>query len=222
MNFRIAVLSSQKSWFQEYAERLVNLLIKRGYDSSLFWGHESIPDSYNIVFILSYFRIIPDEHLKLHKHNLVVHESNLPEGRGWSPLFWQVLEGKNKIPVVLFEATANADEGKIYFKDYIELNGFELHDEIRKIQAEKTIELCIRFINEYDSIQPVAQTGNPSYYKKRAPVDSKLNPDKTILDQFNLLRIVSNEEFPAFFFINNRKYILKIYPDFQEEKKPEK
>ena len=50
------------------------------------------------------FKIIEKEFLSKHKHNIAVHESSLPKGRGWAPLFWQILEGKNTMPIVLFEA----------------------------------------------------------------------------------------------------------------------
>jgi len=50
-------------------------------------------------FYLSYGKIVSKDMLSRFKHNLVVHESDLPQGKGWSPLTWQILEGKNRIPV---------------------------------------------------------------------------------------------------------------------------
>jgi len=207
---RIAVLCSPDSWFKPYAEILVASLTNKGFQCVLFFDHKDVPEEFEVVFILSYFRIVPAQYLRLHKHNLVVHESDLPNGRGWAPLFWQILEGKNRIPVVLIEATDKIDEGPIYIRDHIELNGVELHHELRKKQAEKALEMCIRFIDEYDYLKPIPQEGIATTYRKRNPSDSELDPDKTIRNQFNLLRIVSNEEFPAFFSVDGKKYILRI------------
>ena len=39
---------------------------------------------------------------------------------------------------------------------------------------------------------------------------NKLDIDKTIRDQFQLLRIVDNEKYPAYFELNGCKYILRI------------
>jgi methionyl-tRNA formyltransferase len=142
-----------------------------------------------------------------------VHESDLPKGRGWAPLFWQILEGRNKIPIVLFEATEKMDSGDIYIKDFIKFEGHELHDEIRKKQAEKTIELCLKFLNKYGKLKPKKQKGSPTFYRKRTPADSELNINETIKNQFNLLRIVNNDQFPAFFYYKGHKYILKIYKE---------
>ncbi|WP_457601072.1 formyltransferase family protein [Hydrogenivirga sp.] len=208
---KVAVLTSRESWFLKYAEGFTKYLNWFGYRADLFTDHNDIKQYYDVLFILSYFKKVPQDVLNKNKYNLVVHESDLPKGRGWSPLFWQILEGRNRIPIVLIEASEEIDAGDIYIKDYVELTGSELHDEIRRIQAEKTIELCIRFLRNYKNIKPMKQIGEPTYYRRRTPTDSELNIDKSIKEQFNLLRIVNNEEYPAFFRINGIKYILKIY-----------
>ena len=206
----IAILTTESSWFLPYAKELTESLYQNYYHVKLFYNHEDIPDTYDIIFILSYFRIIPQEYLDKHYHNLVVHESDLPQGKGWSPLFWQVLEGKNRIPIVLFEAGGLVDSGDIYFKDYIELEGHELNQEIRHKQAIKTIELCKRFLGEYKNLKPVKQKGKETIYPKRTFLDSELDIDKSIKEQFDLLRTCDNENYPGYFYHRGHKYILKI------------
>ncbi len=41
--------------------------------------------------------------------------------------------------------------------------------------------------------------------------DNELDVNKTIKDQFNHLRINSNELYPSFFYLKNKKFILKIF-----------
>ena len=123
----IAILTSKDSWFVRYAKDFVSQLEKNDRHAKLFFDHRRIGSQYEIVFVLSYFNIIEKEYLVQHRHNIIVHESALPQGRGWAPLFWQILEGKNKIPIVLFEATEKVDQGPIYFKSYLMLRGDELH-----------------------------------------------------------------------------------------------
>jgi len=216
MTSKIAVLTSKSSWFLPYAKKFVELLNNKNYEAKLFFEHKKIGKSFEIVFILSYLRIIEKAYLAKHKHNLVVHESDLPEGRGWAPLFWQILEGKNKIPVVLFEASESADDGDIYIKDYISLKGTELHDEIREKQAVKTTELCLRFLEKITYLVPVKQKGTPTFYKRRTPKDSRLDTNKSIMEQFNLLRTVNNQGYPAYFHHKNSRYILKIFREGYE------
>jgi methionyl-tRNA formyltransferase len=145
-------------------------------------------------------------------HNLVIHESELPKGRGFSPVAWQVLSGKNIIPVCLFDAVAELDSGPIYLRDNIELNGTELMPEIRKKQGNKTVELCLRFLLMWPDIEVYEQQGEPDSYRKRNRRDDQLNVEKSIAQQFDHLRIVDNERYPAWFELRGRKYIIKILP----------
>jgi methionyl-tRNA formyltransferase len=208
---KIAILTSKNSWFMPYAIKMLGTFEGKGYSCTLFQDHQKISSTFQVVFILSYFKIIEKQFLKKHKHNLVVHESALPKGKGWAPLFWQILEGENKTPVVLLEASEFADGGDIYLKDTILLKGNELYDEIREKQAKKTEELCLKYLQEYDTLKPVPQKGKSTYYRKRNSLDSRLNINATIKEQYNLLRIASNNEFPAFFIFRGTKYILKIH-----------
>jgi len=210
---KIAVLTSEESWFVPYAKEFIKSLQKRNKENKMFYDHKKISEDYKIVFILSYFKIIEKKFLLKHKYNIVVHESDLPKGKGWAPLFWQILENKKKIPVVLFDASECIDDGNIYIKDYITLNGHELNNEIREKQAKKTIELCLKFINNYNNLKPKKQKGNITYYKKRKQNDSEIDINKTIKEQFNLFRISNNDRFPIFFYYKNHKYILKIYKE---------
>jgi len=207
----IAILTTKKSWMVPFSKNLASILKNKNYNSRLFFEYTKIPNKYEVIFILSYFKII--KNLKKSTKNFVVHASNLPKGKGWSPLFWQILEGKNKIPIVLFEAIEKVDAGKIYLKDFIQLKGNELHDEIRKILAQKTIDLCLKYLEKHNTIKPKKQVGSSTFYKKRTPIDSQLDINKTIKEQFNLMRIACNKNYPSFFYYKNQKYILKISKD---------
>lgn len=213
-NFKIAFCSDSKSWINQHISNWVIELKAKTYDVQ--WCH-NVEELYacNVCFILGYERIISQDLLKKNNHNLIVHESDLPKGRGWSPLTWQVLKGKNKVAVTLFEASDKIDEGHIYIQDYIYLNGTELVDELRKKQAEVTYKLCNSFLQSYPKIinQKKIQKGQASYYKKRNPQDSKLDINLNIKDQFNLLRTCDNEKYPAWFEFKGKKYILAIFKD---------
>lgn len=180
---------------------------------AVVWRHNvSQIKNGDIVFYLSCGQIVPGDILSRNKHNLVIHESALPDGKGWSPLTWQILEGKNEIPITLFEAVESVDSGKIYIQDIMHFNGTELIEELRQKQAEYTIKMCVSFVEDYPGItsRGKEQSGRSSYYKKREPEDSKFYPDKTICEQFSLLRVVDNERYPAYFELNGMQYILKI------------
>ena len=57
------------------------------------------------------------------------------------------------------------------------------------------------------------QKGKESFYPKFKKEHNELDINKTIKEQFNVLRIVDNEKYPAFFKIDGQEYILKIKKD---------
>ncbi len=204
---KIAILTSPNQWFVPYSQTLKNKI----KNSDLYFDHKDITKCYDIIFILSYHKILQKEYLQEHKHNIVIHGSALPKGKGWSPVFWQILEGKNKIPFSMFEASEDVDNGNIYMQKDLLLSGYELNNELRDKQAVHTINMCLDFLENYETLKiPREQKGKETFYEKRTAQDSELNLDKTIREQFNLFRIVDNENYPAFFYKDNTKYILKI------------
>ena len=49
-----------------------------------------------------------------------------------------------------------------------------------------------------------------SYHRKREPSDSKIDINKSILEQFNLLRACDPFRYPAFFELNGQKFKLLL------------
>ncbi|HEY3375044.1 MAG TPA: hypothetical protein VGK02_08295 [Candidatus Aquicultor sp.] len=209
--YKITIASDQDSWINQYIPLLIEKLESEG--NEVFWVHAvdeiMIGD---FAFYLGCGQLVKPPILARNAHNLVVHESDLPKGKGWSPLTWQILEGKNNIPICLFEAAESIDSGRIYLKGTMEFKGTELIDELRYVQANTSIKICLTFVRNYPSVitNGFEQEGESTYYKKREPDDSRLNPDRTIREQFNLLRVVDNQRYPAFFKIDGTTYILRI------------
>lgn len=213
MSPSVQVVSDEQSWINGYLAPWIADLHRRGHGVR----HVHHPDELqagDIAFLLGCGSLARPSALSRNAHNLVVHESDLPRGRGWSPLTWQVLEGASKIPVTLFEASEQVDAGAIYLSDTISLSGMELVDELRALQAQATLKLCDKFLSGYPFLlaQAGPQRGKATFYERRHPEDSRLDPDRTLREQFNLLRVVDNERYPAYFEINGRRYLLKIEP----------
>lgn len=208
------LVDNSSSWIIPYATELTELLKKKGHQAILIHDHEEV-DRGDILCLLACEKI--HKKLDCNKHNLVVHESDLPKGKGWSPVTWQVLEGKNKIPVTLFEAAEAVDAGRIYAQEYMELSGTELLPEIKHKQGLATQKLILDFIDRYPEVKGKIQEGESTYYPRRGPLDSELNPDYTLKDQFDLFRVCDNERYPAFFVYRGQKYKLKIYRYDEED-----
>jgi methionyl-tRNA formyltransferase len=168
----------------------------------------------DLLFLIVCRQLIGPEIRCRYRHTLVVHASRLPHGRGWSPHIWQVLEGCNAIPVSLLEAVDKLDSGAIWAERVITLEGHELYDEINERLFAVTTELMDFAILNDGRIVPRPQgSATPTYYRKRTPEDSRLDPAKTLAEQFDLLRVADPERFPCFFEIRGRRYRVLLRKD---------
>lgn len=216
MNVTVLV-DSEKSWFVPYAKELVESLIKKGIEAELI-HEQSKAMGGEICFLLSCTKVVKDDFLQKYQKNIVVHGSDLPSGKGFAPLKWQILEGKNEIVLTMFEAVKEVDAGDWYRKEKLSFTGTELLDELQKKMAEKIISMCVEYVLCPEQYPGRKQTGEESFYKRPSEADDELDIDKTIRQQMNHFRIADNERFPVWFQYQGRKYILKIYPGDEEEK----
>ena len=210
MSLSITILTDESSWMNRYNKKLASFLNEAGHDVKLIRSRSELVKG-DVAFFLSCFEIVGKKFLVLNKHNIVVHASALPKGKGWSPMTWQILDGKNEIPLTLFEATEKVDAGDIYIRDIIKLNGSELINEWREKLGEKIIGMCLLFIEKLmkNELNKEAQNDNGTFYSRRSPEDSRIDPEKTISEQFNRFRVVDNDFYPAFLDYKGCRYSFK-------------
>ena len=209
---RVTVLVDNESWILPHAQRLAEGIERDGEVGWLVRRSDDLPEG-DVAFFLGCVRVVPSHLLQRNRFNLVVHESDLPKGRGFSPMTWQILEGRSSIPICLFNATGEVDAGLVIYRDTIELRGDETYEEWRALQGEKTVELCRRYLEEPVPPKGEAQRGESTYYRHRKPCDSRLDPDRTITEQFDLLRIADSDRYPAYFCHRGRRFMLVLKPD---------
>jgi len=164
--YSLAIISDKNSWINEFIVSLKHHWLLQG--NKIFHTH-SEKDLINadFCFYLRFSRIVTKQTLAKFKHNLVIHESDLSLGRGWSPLTWQILEGLRVVPIVLFEAEAGVDIGAVYAKSLMQFNGYELIGEIRRVQGSETILLFQKFVQDYPEVlvSKVIQSGESTFFE---------------------------------------------------------
>lgn len=206
---RVSVVVDTPGWFDPFAESLVAQLNARGHRAVFVTDYSQVEDS-DVAFYLSCMRITPPSVLARSPWNLVVHASALPKGRGFSPIVWQVLEGASSIPITMIRMADAVDAGDIVMQDTITLAGHELNDELRTRLGAAIVEMCLAFCNRETAPEPVPQSGDPTWYARRYPRDSRLDPTQSLTAQFDLLRVVDNTRYPAFFDHRGHRYTLSI------------
>lgn len=211
----VTVLCSDKGHpVFKYLEEWVRVQ-EREYNIALVNGLDQLPGG-DILFLVSCNEIIKKEHRTMYQKCLVLHASDLPEGRGWSPHIWRILEGRNDVTLSLLEAEDKVDTGNVWAKKLIDFEGHELFDEINHKLFCTELELMQFAIDNFHQVEPTPQIQtDESYYRKRTPLDSELNPNQSIVESFDQLRVADPNRFPAFFYHLGKKY--RVYIEKMDE-----
>ena len=149
------------------------------------------------IFIPHWSYIIPDEIFE--KYECVVfHMTDLPFGRGGSPLQNLIVLGKEETKISALKVVKELDAGPIYLKNKLSLNGTA--EEIF-IKANSIIEsMIIEIINK--ELKPYEQKGVVVHFKRRKPKDSNITNLKNIKDIYNYIRMLDAEGYPKAFIEN--------------------
>lgn len=161
----------------------------------------------DLLFLISCSEIVGgDIRGRFHK-TLVLHASDLPKGRGWSPHVWEISQGAEFIVLTLLEAEDSVDSGAVWHKLHLPVSRSSLFNEINEILFSAERDMLDFAVANFDTIRPVPQsTDGESYYSRRTPEHSRLDPKKTIEEQFDLIRVCDPNRFPAFFDLHGSRY----------------
>lgn len=143
-------------------------------------------------------------------HAMVIHASDLPLGRGWSPHIWEIITGVDQLIVSLIDASDSVDCGDIYKKIRVRIPKSSLWSDINHLLFEAEIQLIDFAIENFGKLKkhPQSLEPKPTYYRKRLPSDSEIDPEKSIAEQFDLIRVCDPVRFPAYF--NHRGVRFKL------------
>jgi len=166
----------------------------------------------DFLFLVSCHQIIGAAARALFRHSLVLHASALPEGRGMSPHVWQILEGRQRLTLTLLNAEDALDSGDIWHQIEVAIPGNAVCAEINALIFDAEIALMDWALARCDHSKPRPQSGHGSAYRKRAPADSRIDPNRPLADSFDLMRVADPERYPAFFEHRGRTYRLRLEP----------
>jgi methionyl-tRNA formyltransferase len=168
----------------------------------------------DLLFLVSCSQIVRSAERARFRATIVLHASDLPRGRGWSPHIWSIVAGARQFCVCAMEAADPVDTGPVWLRTSVELEGHELLPEINAKLFAAELGLMSTLVDSWGDLQPVPQRGEPGpYMPKRSPEHSRLDPEKTIAAQFELLRVVDNARYPAFFDFRGHRYLVRIEKD---------
>jgi methionyl-tRNA formyltransferase len=145
---------------------------------------------------------------------LVFHSSDLPQGRGWAPLYHALAKGQAEHVVTALFAEAEVDAGDILAKARFHLLPCHTADNLRPIDEEVCIMLAAAILERYPDSLPagVPQRGVGGFYARRSSADSEVDPRRSLADLAPHLRACGSSH-RAFFDWQGCRYSIEITPE---------
>lgn len=123
------------------------------------------------------------------------HMTDVPFGRGGSPLQNLILRGHRETRLTALRMTGNFDAGPIYAKESLSLEGGA--EEIYLRADQLSAKIIRRIIRE--KMRPVPQQGKPVTFKRRRPEESEVRSSKSLEELYDFIRMLDAEGYPHAF-----------------------
>ena len=170
---------------------------------------------YDLIILWSFQKIIK----KLPQENNVIlfHSSDLPEGKGWAPIYNTIVRKKKYFTISGIIANEKVDAGNIIVKAKFKIQDNYTAEYLRKWDHEISIMLIREILKKnIVKIKGKKQISKGDTYPRRFEKENEINIKSSFSQTINHIRACEDNH-PAFFYLNKTKYLIKIEP----EKKPE-
>ena len=192
------ILLSNKSWHVELIDKLCEKFPKDEWiliqTEKAFTKEKLSKIKPKKIFIPHWSSIIPKD---IHEEFkcIVFHMTDLPYGRGGSPLQNLIIRGHKKTKLSALRVNDNIDAGPIYLKKELSLKGTATQIFHR---ASKIIMTMIIEIIEMNKV-PKEQKGTPVVFRRRNSEDSNIKDLKNLEEVFDYIRMLDCEGYPNAF-----------------------
>jgi methionyl-tRNA formyltransferase len=133
------------------------------------------------------------------------HMSDLPFGRGGSPLQNLILGGHKQTMISAFRVESELDAGPVYLKSPVSLKGSA--EEILQRVSREIFNMIRRIISE--NLEPTAQQGEVHLFRRRKPSESEITQISSIRALYDFVRMLDAEGYPrAFLRVGGSKIVL--------------
>lgn len=191
------IVAAEKSWHREFfAERIASLgglwtYVARREDLTPELVARVAP---RYVFFPHWSHIVPDSILA-QTECVCFHMTDLPYGRGGSPLQNLIVRGHETTRLTALRMTGELDAGPIYEKRALSLHGSA--EQIFRRAAALTWDMIADMIER--TPEPVAQKGAVTLFHRRKPEDGDLAQVDTLAAVYDYIRMLDAEGYPPAF-----------------------
>jgi methionyl-tRNA formyltransferase len=126
---------------------------------------------------------------------VVFHMTDLPYGRGGSPLQNLIARGHKETVISALQCIEDFDAGPIYLKVPLSLHGAA--DEIFLRARDAITGMIQHIVRQRPTPEP--QAGEPVYFKRRRPADGSIANLETLEQVYDYIRMLDGEGYPPAF-----------------------
>ena len=148
------------------------------------------------VFFPHWSWIIPKE-IYENFECIVFHMTDLPFGRGGSPLQNLISRGVYETKVSAIRVVQGLDAGDVYCKEPLSIKEGNANDILKKV-SNITFEKMIPFIIKNNPV-PKKQEGEPTVFKRRTSEQSDISNIDEIKTVYDFIRMLDGEGYPPAF-----------------------
>lgn len=192
------VICTLKSWNVSLAEELKSELSVKGYKVCIITEKKSLTKEKlkvlnpEYVFFPHWSFIIPPDIYE--SFNCVVfHMSDLPYGRGGSPLQNLIVRGHTETVISAIRVEAELDAGPIYLQHSLSLDG-SAQEIYRRAANIIFYEMIPKILEE--RMMPTPQSGEVVVFERRKPSQSELKDLLNLEDTYDSIRMLDAEGYP--------------------------
>jgi methionyl-tRNA formyltransferase len=194
---KVYILLSQKKWHDD----LFNSLSK---NKNQKWIRINQKKDFNFELLqklkpkfimIPHWSFIISEKIFTNFNCIVFHMTNLPYGRGGSPLQNLIVRGHKETVISAIKVIKGIDTGPIYLKHKLELDGTAL--EIFKRSAKIILNMINQIIDK--EISPINQSGEVTVFKRRSPELSDISNLESLEEVYNYIRMLDADGYPSAF-----------------------
>jgi methionyl-tRNA formyltransferase len=146
------------------------------------------------IFVLHWSWKVPEEIVTTFEC-VCFHMTDVPFGRGGSPLQNLIVRGFRETKLTALQMTREFDAGPMYLKEPLSLEGGA--EEIYLRAGQLSAKMIDRIIRE--QMKPVAQQGEPVNFKRRKPAESKVGSPASLQELFDFIRMLDADGYPRAF-----------------------
>ena len=143
------------------------------------------------IFIPHWSYIIPSAFFERYEC-IVFHMTDLPYGRGGSPLQNLIVRGLTATKLSALRVEVGLDTGPVYLKMDLSLSGTaeEIFVRVNKLVGKMIVEII------QNNLQPVPQEGDPVVFKRRKPEQSDMSGLEKLEEIFDYIRMLDADGYP--------------------------